>query len=67
MIGGKVKRKKLRMKMLEREVNASELASLTGVTAKHMSFIVNDRTPGSIKWWKKAAEVLDCDIGDIIE
>ena len=43
------------------------LAERTGVSREHISEIIRGVTGASVEWWKKAAEVLDCDIGDIIE
>ena len=62
-----MKNKKLRKLLVDKECNLTELAKATNVTLKQVSRIVNGQSNGSLKWWKKAAEVLGCELSDIVE
>ena len=65
--GDKMKNKKLRKMLIDANINFRVLAEKTGVTYMQVSRIVNGHSNGSTKWWRKAAEVLGCDITEIIE
>ena len=54
------------MKMLEKDMLMYDLAKATDVSSVQVSRIVNGHSNGSLKWWNKAAEVLDCTILEIM-
>ena len=65
--GDIVNGKKLRKMLIDKNMNFRTLASLTDITYRQVSRIVNGHSNGSLKWWRKAAEVLGCDVTEIIE
>ena len=62
-----MKTKKLLKKMIDKEVSKKQLSELTGVTDRQIRRITSGVSIGSLKWWKKAAEVLGCELSDIVE
>ena len=62
-----MKNKKLRKVLIDANMNFRTLAIETGITYRQVSRIVNGHSNGSMKWWKKAAEVLNVNLTDIIE
>jgi len=62
-----MKTKKLLKLMIDREHTIQMLADKTEVTAAQVRRIVSGESNGSVKWWKKAAEVLGCELSDIVE
>jgi len=65
--GDFVKAKKLLKVMIDKNISKKQLAELTDVTPQQVRNITSGVSNGSNKWWRKAAEVLDCTIADIIE
>lgn len=59
--------KKLRKLLIDKEMKIVELAELTGVDYRQVSRIINGHSDGSLKWWRKAAEVLGVELKDILE
>lgn len=59
--------KKLLKMMIDKGIKKSELAKLTNVTDRQIRYITRGDSPGSLTWWRKAAEVLGCEVADIIE
>ena len=59
--------KKLKIKLIERGTGRYDLAVATGVSETQVSRIMNGHSDGSVDFWRKAADFLDCEIGDIIE
>ena len=59
--------KKLRKRMIEKDMLVYDLAEKTGVTSVQVSRIINFKSKGSMGWWEKAAVALECKIEDIIE
>jgi len=59
-------RKKLRMKMIEKDMLYYDLAKKTKVSSVQISRIVNGHSNGSIEWWENAAKALECDVSEII-
>ena len=53
--------------MVDKEISKTQLAELTGVTIQQIGRITNGRSSGSLAWWRKASEVLGCDVTEIIE
>jgi DNA-binding Xre family transcriptional regulator len=62
-----MKTKKLLKLMIDREHTIQMLADKTEVTSAQVRRIVSGESNGSVKWWKKAAEVLGCELSDIVE
>jgi DNA-binding Xre family transcriptional regulator len=62
-----MKNKKLLKMLVERELNKTQLAELTEVSVRQVRRIVNGYSSGSLAWWRKAAEVLNCTVAEIIE
>lgn len=62
-----MKTKRLLKMMVDKEVSKTQLAELTGVTIQQVGRITNGRSSGSLAWWRKAAEVLGCEVTEIIE
>lgn len=62
-----MKTKKLLKMMIDKNYTKQKLADATGVTARQVRLIANGESNGSLKWWKKAAEVLGCELSDIVE
>jgi DNA-binding Xre family transcriptional regulator len=62
-----MKTKKLLKAMIDKDLNNVKLAELTGVTDRQIRRIIIGKSNGSLKWWKKAAEVLGVDVTEIIE
>jgi DNA-binding Xre family transcriptional regulator len=60
-------KKKLKKVMIDKNVLMMNLAKGTGITSVHVSRIVNGQSPGSMEWWKKAAEFLGVELSEIIE
>ena len=68
MQGGELmKTKKLLKAMVDKEISKSKLSELTGVTLQQVGRIVNGKSSGSLAWWRKAAEVLEVEVTEIIE
>ena len=65
--GERVKRNKLKKVMVDKEIMFYQLAKETNVSVVHISRIATGESNGSVKWWRRAAEVLGVEIGDIIE
>ena len=65
--GETMETKKLLKMMIDRSIKKSQLAKLTGVTDRQVRRITAGQSPGSLNWWRKAAEVLGCDVTEIIE
>ena len=59
--------KKLLKMMIDKGINKTQLAELTDVTIQQIGRIANGKSSGSLAWWRKAAEVLGCDVTEIIE
>lgn len=62
-----MKTKKLLKVMIDKEFTKVMLAEKTGVTDRQVRRITNGLSNGSVKWWKKAAEVLGVELKNIIE
>jgi DNA-binding Xre family transcriptional regulator len=62
-----MKTKKLLKMMIDKNMSKAKLAKLTEVTPQQIRNITSGTSNGSNKWWRKAAEVLECDLADIIE
>lgn len=62
-----MKTKKLLKVLIDKELSKKDLADLTGITDRQVRRIVVGSSNGSLKWWRKAAEVLNVDLLDIIE
>jgi len=62
-----MKTKKLLKMMIDKDIKKTKLAELTGVTDRQVRLITSGQSQGSLKWWRKAAEVLGCDVTEIIE
>jgi DNA-binding Xre family transcriptional regulator len=65
--GENMKTKKLLKVMVDKEISKSKLGELTGVTLQQIGRIVNGKSSGSLSWWRKAAEVLQVEVAEIIE
>lgn len=62
-----VVKKKLRKVMIEKGFSVKRLSEETGITQSQASRLLNGHYEGKITWWRKVAEVLGCEIGDIVE
>jgi DNA-binding Xre family transcriptional regulator len=62
-----MKTKRLLKMMIDKGYTKQQLADATGVTARQVRLISNGESNGSLRWWKKAAEVLGCELSDIVE
>lgn len=58
-------RTKLKIKMIEQNINVNKLAELTGYHRVHITGIRNGRREGSEIFWNKAAKALKCHARDI--
>lgn len=61
------KRIKLKVLIAEKGMTQKEVAEKAGIKECIMSQIVNGTQNGKIATWRKIAEVLGVEIGDIIE
>lgn len=62
-----MRNKKLRKMLIDSNMNFRTLAEKTNITYRQVSRIVNGHSSGSLAWWRKAAEVLGCEVTEIIE
>ena len=62
-----IRAKKLRKALIDSDMSIKLLAEKTGVTDRQVRRIINGYSNGSVAWWKRAAEVLNVNISDIIE
>lgn len=62
-----MKNKKLRKLLIDKDLKFKQLAEMTDVSFRQVSRIINGTSEGSLKWWRKAAEVLEVDITEIME
>jgi DNA-binding Xre family transcriptional regulator len=62
-----MKTKKLLKMMIDKNINKKELSEKTGLSDRQVRRITSGVQSGTIEWWRKAAEVLECTIADIIE
>ena len=62
-----MKRIKLKVLLTEKGISQSDLSELTGITKTSISQIINGKQSGSLTTWKRIAEALGVEIGDIIE
>ena len=59
--------KKLLKKLIDENMTKSDLAEKLGITDTQVRRITRGASNGSLAFWRKAAEVLNCEITDIIE
>lgn len=62
-----MKTKKLLKMMIDKSVTKKQLSEKTGISDRQIRRITAGTQNGTIEWWRKAAEVLECNIADIIE
>jgi transcriptional regulator with XRE-family HTH domain len=62
-----VQAKKLLKKMIDENISKKELADKLGLSDRQVRRITRGTSNGSLTFWRKAAEVLNCDLTDIIE
>ena len=62
-----MKTKKLLKMMIDKGITKKQLSVLTDVTDRQVRRITTGDSPGSLSWWRRAAEVLNCDVTDIVE
>jgi len=65
--GERVQAKKLLKKMIDENISKKELADKLGLSDRQVRRITRGTSNGSLTFWRKAAEVLNCDLTDIIE
>lgn len=59
--------KKLKKAMIDKDMKIKDLAEKTGVSIGQISLILNQKSDGSLAWWRRAAEVLGVELSDILE
>lgn len=62
-----MKTKKLLKMMIDKSVTKKQLSEKTGISDRQIRRITAGTQNGTLEWWRKAAEVLECSIADIIE
>jgi len=65
--GERVQAKKLLKKMIDENISKKELADKLGLSDRQVRRITRGTSNGSLTFWRKAAEVLNCELADIIE
>ena len=65
--GERVQAKKLLKKMIDENISKKELADKLGLSDRQVRRITRGTSNGSLTFWRKAAEVLNCELTDIIE
>jgi DNA-binding Xre family transcriptional regulator len=65
--GFNMKTKKLLKMMIDKSMTKKQLSEKTGISDRQIRRITAGTQDGTLEWWRKAAEVLECSIADIIE
>ena len=65
--GDKMHTKKLLKMMIDKSITKKQLSEKTGISDRQVRRITSGAQDGTLEWWRKAAEVLECDLADIIE
>jgi transcriptional regulator with XRE-family HTH domain len=65
--GERVQAKKLLKKMIDENISKKELADKLGLSDRQVRRITRGTSNGSLTFWRKAAEALNCELTDIIE
>jgi len=59
-------RNKLRIKMIEQNINGIELCEKVDITPTHLSRILKGKSGGTMALWEKIAKALECNVSDIV-
>jgi len=61
-----VNNKKIRLLMVEKDLNQKKLAAKMNVTSQSINALIREDSNPTIKTVKKLAEVLECEVNEIV-